>query len=48
VEARDEACTACFMRIPPQMYIEVIRRSKVLQCPNCHRILIPPAAEGPE
>jgi predicted nucleic acid-binding Zn-ribbon protein len=42
VEARDEACTACFMRIPPQMYIEVIRRSKVIQCPNCHRILIPP------
>jgi predicted nucleic acid-binding Zn-ribbon protein len=42
VEARDEACTACFMRIPPQMYIEVIRRAKVLQCPNCHRILIPP------
>ncbi len=42
VPAKDEACTACFMRIPPQMYIEVIRRSKVVQCPNCHRILIPP------
>ncbi|GAB4258594.1 MAG: C4-type zinc ribbon domain-containing protein [Deferrisomatales bacterium] len=47
VEARDEACTACFMRIPPQMYIEVIRRSRVIQCPNCHRILIPPK-ESPE
>jgi len=46
VPAKDEACTACFMRIPPQMYIEVIRRSKVVQCPNCHRILIPPKAEG--
>ena len=45
VQARDEACTACFMRIPPQMYIEVIRRSRVLQCPNCHRILIPPREE---
>jgi predicted nucleic acid-binding Zn-ribbon protein len=45
VQARDEACTACFMRIPPQMYIEVIRRSKVVQCPNCHRILIPPKQE---
>ena len=42
VQARDEACTACFMRIPPQMYIEVIRRSKVVQCPNCQRILVPP------
>lgn len=48
VEARDEACTACFMRIPPQTYIEVMRRTKVIQCPNCHRILIPPQkpAEG--
>jgi predicted nucleic acid-binding Zn-ribbon protein len=45
VQARDEACTACFMRIPPQMYIEVIRRAKVLQCPNCHRILVPPHPE---
>lgn len=49
VEARDEACTACFMRIPPQTYIEVMRRSKVIQCPNCHRILIPPRpVEGGE
>jgi len=42
VQARDEACTACYMRIPPQMYLEVIRRTRVLQCPNCHRILVPP------
>lgn len=49
VEARDEACTACYMRIPPQMYIEIIRRTRVMQCPNCHRILVPPrepAVEG--
>jgi len=44
VEARDEACTACFMRIPPQTYIEVIRRTKVIQCPSCHRILVPPCS----
>ena len=42
VEAKGEACTACFMRIPPQAYIEIVRRSIVMQCPNCHRILIPP------
>lgn len=42
VPARNEACTACFMRIPPQMYNEIMRRSKVIQCPNCHRILVPP------
>lgn len=46
VEAKDEACTACFMRIPPQMYIEVIKRTRVIQCPNCHRILIPPRVEN--
>lgn len=42
VEVRNEACTACFMRIPPQAYIEIIRKSLVMQCPNCHRLLIPP------
>jgi predicted nucleic acid-binding Zn-ribbon protein len=46
VEARGEACTACFMRIPPQTYIEVMRRTRVIQCPNCHRILIPPSSDG--
>lgn len=47
VEAKDEACTACFMRIPPQTYIEVMRKSRVIQCPNCHRILIPPSSPEP-
>ncbi len=42
VQARDEACTACYMRLPPQLYIEVMRRSRLIQCPNCLRILIPP------
>ena len=42
VEARNEACTACYMRIPPQTYIEVIRKTRIIECPNCHRILIPP------
>lgn len=44
VEARDEACTACYMRIPPQTYIEVIKKVKVIQCPSCHRILVPPCS----
>lgn len=41
VEARNEACTACFMRLPPQSYIEIMRKNVVMQCPNCHRILVP-------
>lgn len=44
VEVKDEACTACFMRIPPQMYIEIMKKNVVQQCPNCHRLLIPPRA----
>lgn len=42
VEARNEACTACFMRLPPQSYIEIVKKAAVVRCPNCHRILIPP------
>ena len=41
-EAKDEACTACFMRIPPQTYIEIAKKNRIMQCPSCHRILIPP------
>jgi predicted nucleic acid-binding Zn-ribbon protein len=48
VEARDEACTACHINIPSQTYIEVVRKSKVVMCPNCHRILIPPSEEADE
>ncbi len=48
VEARDEACTACHINIPPQTYIEVVRKSRVVMCPNCHRILIPPSDEAAE
>jgi predicted nucleic acid-binding Zn-ribbon protein len=50
-EVRKEACQACFMRIPPQTYIEIARKSRLMQCPNCHRILIPPrdgVIESPE
>ncbi len=44
VEAKDEACTACFMRVPPQVYNQLLREDNVVQCPNCHRILVPPRA----
>lgn len=48
VEARNEACTACHINIPPQTYIEVVRKSRVVMCPNCHRILIPPSDDAQE
>jgi uncharacterized protein len=37
--ARNEICTGCNMNIPPQLYNEVLTNSRMIQCPNCHRIL---------
>lgn len=37
--ARNEVCTGCNMNIPPQLFNEVLTLSKMIQCPNCHRIL---------
>lgn len=39
VEARDGACTGCNMVIPPQLYNELQEGERVIQCPNCKRIL---------
>ncbi len=38
-EAKKEMCTNCNMNIPPQMFNEVLTQSKIIQCPNCNRIL---------
>jgi len=37
--ARNEVCTGCNMNIPPQLFNEVLTLNKMVQCPNCHRIL---------
>jgi len=37
--ARNEMCTGCNMNIPPQLFNEVLTSSRMIQCPNCHRIL---------
>jgi len=37
--AKNEACTACHMNIPPQMFNEVLTLSKIIQCPSCKKIL---------
>jgi predicted nucleic acid-binding Zn-ribbon protein len=39
VEARGEACSGCFMSIPPQLFVNVKRNESIIDCPNCHRIL---------
>lgn len=37
--AINEVCTGCHMKIPPQLFNEVLTLSRMIQCPNCHRIL---------
>ncbi len=37
--AENEKCTSCNMNIPPQLYNEVLKRTKLIQCPNCKKIL---------
>ncbi|HLC17685.1 MAG TPA: C4-type zinc ribbon domain-containing protein [Thermodesulfobacteriota bacterium] len=40
VLVRDEACQGCYMKIPPQVYIQLKRgESGLMSCPHCHRIL---------
>jgi hypothetical protein len=39
VLAAHEQCTGCSMKIPPQIYNEVVLGEKIKTCPNCNRIL---------
>jgi predicted nucleic acid-binding Zn-ribbon protein len=39
VEARDEMCQQCHVKLRPQMYMEVKRNDSIVQCPSCMRIL---------
>lgn len=32
-------CQACFMAIPPQMFIEIQKGHEIHTCPTCHRLL---------
>jgi uncharacterized protein len=38
-EARDELCSACHVRIRPQMYADLIRTETIQACDSCSRIL---------
>ena len=38
-EARNGACTACYMALRPQVMSEVRRGDQVITCDNCNRIL---------
>jgi predicted nucleic acid-binding Zn-ribbon protein len=38
-EAKDELCSACHVRIRPQMYAELMRTESIHACDSCSRIL---------
>jgi uncharacterized protein len=38
-EAKDELCSACHVRIRPQMYAELMRTEHIHACDSCSRIL---------
>ncbi|MCL4475375.1 MAG: C4-type zinc ribbon domain-containing protein [Nitrospirae bacterium] len=39
VETRGEVCRGCNMNIPPQLFVEIKKNEKIIQCPQCNRIL---------
>lgn len=48
VATRDGLCSACHVRLRPQVFQEVRRNDQIIQCASCNRILYyipPPAAE---
>jgi predicted nucleic acid-binding Zn-ribbon protein len=38
-EAKDELCSACHVRIRPQMYADLLRTENIQACDSCSRIL---------
>ncbi len=37
--AENEKCTSCNINIPPQLFNEILKRIKLIQCPSCKKIL---------
>ena len=37
--AENEKCTSCNINIPPQLFNEILKRIKLVQCPSCRKIL---------
>ncbi len=39
VPAKDGTCLGCHMSLPPQIFIHVLKKDMLVDCPFCHRIL---------
>ncbi len=42
VYAKNEICQGCHMNIPPQLFNQIQKCEKIILCPHCNRILVPP------
>ncbi len=38
VNVKNGTCLGCYMNIPPQLFIEVMKNSRLITCPSCNRI----------
>ena len=41
VAVRNGTCQGCHMHVPPQLFNQILKGERVLDCPNCQRILFP-------
>lgn len=39
INVKDGSCCGCRMKLPPQLYVEVVKGQELLQCVSCSRIL---------
>lgn len=39
VRVDNETCTGCYIKVPPQLYVEVVKDKELHECPNCQRFL---------
>lgn len=46
VKAVESVCQGCYLRLPPQLFVEIKRNESLIQCPQCKRILY--CSESPE
>ena len=38
VNVRNGVCLGCYMNIPPQLFLEVMKNARLITCPSCNRI----------
>ena len=39
VLAEDGTCRGCNVKVPPQVYINLLKGQELMNCPNCQRIM---------